>query len=217
MNLTGKPNRTILEAVNNFSRFIDEEVKRIGENAISFCSNGKIWNRIEQKLKGVSVPECVGSDYIPASSIVMYSKTLETILDTYGSLDCFWEHMRENVNTPLACMVLHEGKTAPHVHIILKFDNVVSLEDVASSLDEIYIDKHGKAEVKTHAVDYLFSNLYDSYCQAVNCERLHGEEATSLLLKITPALAEYLLKFESIWLNTSYKEYLRKEKKGHEE
>lgn len=217
MHSTGKPSQTVLEAVKNFPRLMNEELKRIGENTVSFCSNDKIWNRIEQKLKGVSVPESIGSDYVPASSTVVYSKKVESILKKYGSLECFWEQIRETVNTSLACMILHEDKTAPQVHVIFKFDKVVSLEDVASSLDEIYINVHGKPEVRTYTVDYLFSNLFDSYCCAMNCDGSHGEGATALLLKITPALAEYLIKYENLMVNETYKEYLRKEQKEHEE
>lgn len=214
---TGKPSQTVLEVVKNFPRLMNEELKRIGENTVSFCSNDKIWNRIEQKLKGVSVPEGISSGCIPASSIVVYSKSLATILDTYGSLDSFWERICEAVNTPLACMVLHEAKTSPHVHVLFKFKDVVSLEDVASSLDEIYMDKLGKSEVRTHAVDYLFDNLYNSYCCALHCDRSHGIGAVGMLVKITPALAEYLVKYENLMVNESYKEYIRKEQKEHEE
>lgn len=218
MNLKEHARRRDLELVKNIPLIIDAELSRTGANITGFCGNERVLECVEQKLRGVTVAEGSKVDCVPASNIIIYSKKLETILDSYGSLEIFWKDVCKAVNAPLACMILHEDATVPHVHLLFRFDKVVSLTDIAWCLDEFSVNKMGQAEVRTHSLDYLYSNLYISFNDVLQCDdKTHGEEAVSVLLEITPAFAEYLVKFENNMFNTLYKEHLREEKEKHGE
>lgn len=207
----------IKDAVKNYPRLIEEELHNIGNNVVSFCRSEKVWKHIEQKLKGGSVAEKIHSDVVPASSTVVYTQSLEKILNKYGSLDYFWEFVLRELKTAQAILILHEDEDIPHIHLLLKFKKIVSLEDVAKSLDGLFMNKDGKTEIRTNTVDYLYGNLYDSYCSVLHCDDEFGKGECGYILKITPDLAEYLIKYENIMVNAGYKEYLRKEQENYDE
>lgn len=215
MRLENCERQTVYDVVKHYPCLIDEELLRIGENKVLCCDKNKVWNHIEEKLRDGD-----GNNryltYMPVSNIVVYSKSLEKILDVYGNLDSFWEMVLSETRTTLALLVLHMYENIPHIHLLLKFENIVSLENVAYSLGEYYLNPDGEEEARTDTLDYVYQNLFDSYCCMLHCDNLHGKEAVSYIVKITPALADYLIRYENAMVNFQYKEYLKNKEKKNE-
>ena len=101
------------------------------------------WRYIEQKLFLQKLIHDYNNPKNEKSSIVIYSKLLEDVLDVHGSLDNLWKYVLERSKPRFAKMVLHETEVSPHVHIIIQFSNIVDLEEIAILLDEIHVNIYG--------------------------------------------------------------------------
>lgn len=188
------------------------KIRQLDCNPIGIVTPKEIMADIERKLLGTKTYNNI--DYKnTSSSIVVYSKTVDFIIERYNSIDEFWNYVSNNIIKQFhleAVMVLHNANT-PHIHLLLKYPNRVMLEDVAEAFGEYRYNKNAEKRPDTYSFDYLFESLYDSI-ESVRCEisqsgnSCHSYE-TSLILEVTPDLAKFILNREGQYANKQYEEY----------
>ncbi len=202
--------KTVSETLNYYPLLLEKEYFEKGEIKVDTSIMDRIWENLEHDVADTPIHHSIFV-FCPPSNIVVYSKPLDFILDKYNSIEEFWDYVLKACGTEYVCLVIHDDKDIPHIHLLMKFKEIIALREVACFLDEIYLDEYGIETVRDKTLKYLYINLYQAFHQIFSLGKPSDKEQYPILAKITPTLAEHILIQEYCWVYDSYKEYLDKE------
>lgn len=184
------------QVVEHYRKMLEAEISAIGSNEVCILNDDEL-----KQIAELRVRKCVPENYVleNQSQIVVYTQSIEKILERHRTLETFWKKVQSEIISRLGCMavlILHKDKKTAHIHLLLKTKEKMSRTDLACWFDEVFIHKNGSSDIFEYPFSYYYEPLldvYEMFQKDINCDT-----EGVITLYTTSDFAEYYVKAKSL-------------------
>lgn len=186
---TSNSNRKNTEA---YYKYLKEIVESVGHNESIILNDEKIKEVAELRVRGKYPTNGIVEN---TSHIAVYSLPCQRIVDDFENLDTFWKHVISEFYISfnyMIAMVIHFDVKCPHIHLIIKTDEYLDREQIASRLKKQIFSKDGTCTIFEDAVAYFFGSLEEVFYMFLE-DSFEGVDTTVVM---TPNFIEHIANVE---------------------